>query len=216
MQPYPLNLHRFDEVIAEMVTRENPQGKILLYGSSFFTNWKEATQQMLDASDGKYYVVNRGFGGATIDELLFFYRKLVVPCAPRAAIFRIGPNDLFNGFSVEDAWHSAVRLFEFLRTDYPGIKLIPLCIFNYPSTKEELKEPFARFNALQKEYAEQTENVWYLDINDFFYETPADVGTFENFRDIFRKDGLHLRPEIYQEFARYFTHKLDTIAELCE
>lgn len=214
MKQYPLDLHRFDNTIAEMQTRENPQGKILLYGSSFFTNWAEATQQMLTASDGKYFIVNRGFGGATVDELLFFYRKLVVPCAPKAAIFRIGPNDISRGFTVEETWHSATRLFEFLRADYPGIKLIPLCIFDYPSTSEENKEPYARLNALQKEYAEQTENAWYLDINEFFYEKPEDIGTFRNFRDIFREDGLHLRPEIYEEFARYFAKKLDTIPGL--
>lgn len=214
MKTYPLDLHRFDSVITEMETRKNTPGKILLYGSSFFTNWKEATEQMLEASGGRYHIVNRGFGGATIDELLLFYRKLVVPNAPKAVIFRIGPNDIFNNFTLEEAWQSAVRLFEFLRADYPGIKLIPLCIFDYQSTKEEHKPLFAQFNALQKEYAEQTDNVWYLDINDFFYENPEDIGSFQNFRDIFRKDGLHLRPEIYEEFAAYFTKKLDAIPGL--
>ena len=53
--------------------------------------------------------------------------------------------------------------------------------------------------------------MWYLDINDFFYEDPKDIGTFQNFRDIFRADGLHLRPEIYKEFAEYFTKKLDQL-----
>lgn len=211
MKEYPVNLHRFDDTIAEMQTRENPQGKILLYGSSFFTNWKEAKEQMLEASNGKYHVVNRGFGGATIDELLLFYRKLVVPNAPRAVLFRIGPNDIFNNFTLEETKHSALQLMEFLRADYPGIKLGILCVFEYPSTKEEFKAPFAALNAYFQEYAAQTEDVWYVDINEFFYETPADVGTFENFRDIFRKDGLHLRPEIYREFAEYFTKKLDEI-----
>jgi len=209
MREYPVNLHRFDDAIAQMQTWEHPEGKILLYGSSFFTNWKEASQQMEQASGGKYPVVNRGFGGATVDELLLFYRKLVVPCAPKAVIFRIGPNDIFRGFTAQEAWAMAWRLMEFLRADYPGIKLIMLCVFDYLSTKEEHKPLFREFNALQKEYAEQTENVWYMDINSFFYESEENIGTFSGFRDIFREDGLHLRPEVYEEFAAYLTRKLD-------
>ena len=216
MKQYPVDLHRFDGTIAEMEKRENLPNRILLYGSSFFTNWTEATQQMEKASDGKYPVVNRGFGGATVDELIYFYQKLVVPNAPKAVIFRIGPNDIFRGFTVAEAWATAWRLFEFLRANYPGIKLIPLCVFDYPSTKEEYKPLFAEFNALQKEYAEQTEDAWYLDINDFFYESPENVGTFCGFRDIFREDGLHLRPEIYEEFAAYLTKRLDEIPGLAE
>ena len=209
MKEYPVNLHRFDDTIAEMQTRENPQGKILLYGSSFFRNWTEAAQQMEQASSGRYPVVNRGFGGATVDELLFFYRKLVVPCAPKAVIFRIGPNDIFRGFNAKEAWAMAWRLMEFLRADYPGIKLIMLCVFDYPSAREEYRPLFAEFNALQKEYAAQTENVRYMDINSFFYEKETDIGSYSGFRDIFREDGLHLRPEIYEEFAAYLTKKLD-------
>ena len=209
MNPYPINLHRFDSAIAEMGTLENPQGKILLYGSSFFTNWKEASAQMEKASGGRYPVVNRGFGGATVDELLYYYRRLVVPCAPKAAIFRIGPNDIFRGFNAKEAWAMAWRLMEFLRADYPGIKLIMLCVFEYPSTKEEHKPLYREFNALQKEYAEQTNDVWYVDISSFFYEKAEDVGTFCGFRDIFREDGLHLLPEVYEEFADYLTRKLD-------
>ena len=166
---------------------------------------------MLKASDGRYHVVNRGFGGATVDELLYFYRKLVVPCSPKAVIFRIGPNDVFNGFSAKEAWSVAWRLMEFLRADYPGIKLILLCVFDYKSTREEHKEVFQEFNAYQKEYAFETENAYYLDINDFFYEKPEYIGTFQGFRDIFMEDGLHLLPDVYAEFARYLTKKMDGI-----
>lgn len=211
MRKYPIDLHRFDERIAFLEAQQEPKGQILLYGSSFFRNWTEATDQMLEASDGRYHVVNRGFGGATVDELLYFYRKLVVPCSPNAVIFRIGPNDIFRGFSVEEAWGMAWRLMEFLRADYPGIKLIMLCVFDYKSTKEEHKAAFREFNAYQREYALETENAYYVDINEFFYEKTENIGTFQGFRDIFREDGLHLVPEAYVEFAGYLTKKLDEI-----
>jgi len=40
----------------------------------------------------------------------------------------------------------------------------------------------------------------------------AFVGSYEGFRDIFCPDGLHLRPEIYREFAAYFVKKLEALS----
>ena len=47
------------------------------------------------------------------------------------------------------------------------------------------KAPYAEFNAYQREYAQETENVWYLDINDFIYETTEDIVSFQGFRYVF-------------------------------
>ena len=211
MKEYPIDLHRFRAAVDSMSALPAEPGHILLYGSSFFTNWKKAKEQMLTASGGKYHVVNRGFGGATADELMYFYHKLVTPNAPKVMITRIGANDIFRGFTPKEAWDMTWRLLEFVRADYPDIKLILFSVFDYKSAKENNRPLFAEFNAFQKEYAEQTENVRYLDISDFFYEKPENVGTFEGFRDIFKEDGLHLLDPAYEEFAAYLTEKLDGI-----
>lgn len=209
MKEYPVNLLRFNEYIRLLMSKPVEKGGILLYGSSFFTRWEHAAEEMLKASEGRYHVVNRGFGGATADELIYHYARLVPACAPKAVIFRMGPNDFFHGFSAEEAWSSAWRLASFFRADYPDVKLIFLCAFDYRSLKPELYPRFKEFNALQKEYAESTDNVWYMDINEFFHERAEDAGTLENFRDVFVEDGLHLKPEAYLEFADYLTARLD-------
>ncbi|MBE6560669.1 MAG: hypothetical protein E7662_06055 [Ruminococcaceae bacterium] len=211
MKEYPVDLHRFQRSIDQLTAKPAEPGNILLYGSSFFTNWVNAKEQMLAASDGKYHVVNRGFGGATADELMYYYHKLVTPNAPSAIITRIGANDIHRGFTPAEAWDMTWRLLEFARADYPGIKLILFSVFDFRSATLERRPLYAEFNAFQKEYAEQTENVWYIDISEFFYENPENVGTFEGFRDVFRPDGLHLLEPAYVEFAAYLTKKLDGI-----
>lgn len=211
MKEYPIDLHRFQKSIEKLSARPAEPGNILLYGSSFFTKWVEAKEQMLTASNGKYHVVNCGFGGATADELMYYYHKLVTPNAPKVMITRIGGNDIFRGFTPREAWDMTWRLLEFVRADYPDIRIILFGVFDYKSESEEYRPLFAEFNALLKEYAEQTENVWYLDISEFFYEDPANIGTFEGFRDIFMEDGMHLLPHAYEEFAAYLTEKLDGI-----
>lgn len=211
MKTYPVNLHRNDERVNYLKTLVPEKGGLLLYGSSFFTNWTDAKEEMKEASGGRYLVENRGFGGATVDDLLFHYARLVSPCEPKAVAFRVGPNDFGHGFTAQEAWNMAWRLAEFFRADYPGIKLIFLCAFDFKSLKPERYYLYEEFNALQKEYAEQTENAYYMDINEFFHESPEDAGTLENFRDIFVEDGLHLKKEIYKEFAAYFTKRLNEL-----
>ena len=89
--------------------------------------------------------------------------------------------------------------------------MIFLCAFDYKSLEPEQYGLYEEFNALQKEYAEETENAWYMDINEFFHESPEYSGTLQNFRDIFVEDGLHLKEEVYKEFAAYFTGRLDEL-----
>lgn len=111
---YLPNLSRFDEYIAPMRGETAPEGSILLYGSSFFTNWgrQRAHDQLLAASNGALYAVNHGFGGATADELLYFYPDLVRPCRPSLILWRGGANDYFCGLNVHDAWQISMRTFE--------------------------------------------------------------------------------------------------------
>ena len=211
MREYTVNLKGQQRQVDAYLAQPVQKGCILLYGSSFFTNWKEASAQVAEASGGKYTVVNHGFGGATVDELIYHYHRLVLPWEPRAIVFRVGPNDLFRGFTPQEAWNMAWRLFEFARADFPGIRLIPFCSFEHPSARGERAELYSAFNALQKEYADQTENVDYVNISDFFYENPKSVGSYEGFRDIFMPDGLHLRPAVYREFADYFVRTMEKL-----
>lgn len=211
MREYPVKLHRNDERVNYLMSLPVEKGGIVLYGSSFFTNWTNAKEEMAEASNGRYVVMNRGFGGATVDDLLYHYSRLVTPCEPKVMAFRMGPNDFGHGFSAREAWDMAWRLAEFAKADYPDIKLVFLCAFDFKSLKPERYYLYEEFNALQKEYAEQTENAYYMDINEFFHESPEDAGTLQNFRDIFVEDGLHLKKEIYKEFAAYFTRRLDKL-----
>lgn len=82
-----------------------------------------------------------------------------------------------------------------------------MAIFDYLSQREEVRPAFAEYNRLCRQYALSESQTVYWDINDFFYENPADIGSFQNFRDVFVSDGLHLTDAAYEEFALYFKNK---------
>ena len=69
-----VQLDRFESTIQGYEQHPIETGKVLLYGSSFFRNWgfERAAKQW--AQYGGLEVVNHGFGGATVDELLYYYQ----------------------------------------------------------------------------------------------------------------------------------------------
>ena len=68
---------------------------ILFYGSSGFTHWSpkygfRPLEEDIRMKDGSPAAVNHGFGGATVEEGLYYYHRMVKPWEPpgyRGAVF---------------------------------------------------------------------------------------------------------------------------------
>ena len=194
------------EKIGEYLTYPVTTGKVMLYGSSFFTRWgyDRAKQQLRDATDGKLDVINHGFGGATIDELLYHYPRLVTPYKPEVVVIRSGYNDVYQKLTAEETFFLLQRLICWLQTDNPNVRIFLLNVFDTKSMREDYVPVFARYNHLMADYAAENENVEYFDINEFFYENPEDIGDRSKLRDVFVEDGLHLTDAAYEEMAEFF------------
>lgn len=208
---FPIDLNRYEKSVTEKEQYPVSEGNVVLYGSSFFANWgyERAKQQLAGIRQGQVNVINHGFGGGTADEFLYYYPRLIRPYKPSAILWRGGPNDIFSGLSPEESWIISRRVFEWARKDFPDIRIGILNIFDYRSCKEEHRPLFARYNNLASAYAAETGGVSYIDINGFFYESRADIGTFKNFRDVFVEDGLHLTDAAYLELAAYMKPRIE-------
>ncbi len=205
-----VNLWYSREKIGEYLTYPITTGKVMLYGSSFFTRWEydRAKQQLRDATDGKLDVLNHGFGGATIDELLYHYPRLVAPYKPDVVVIRSGYNDIYQKLTAEEAFFLLQRLISWLKTDNPNIRIFLLNVFDTKSMREAYIPVFARYNQLMADFAAETENVEIFDINPFFYEKHEDIGDRSKLRDVFVEDGLHLTDSAYVEMAQFFGPRL--------
>lgn len=210
---YHVKLDQHEALVREYEAYPVETGKVLLYGSSFFTRWKfeRAAKQCAEATSGRLQVVNHGFGGATVEELLYYYPRLVTPYKPSAVVLRLGPNDLFHGLAPELAWFMAERLINFLQTDYPGMPIILVNHFDNKKATPERYPLYVEYNAYMKAFAEKTENVTFLDLNTFFHENPADAGSLNGLRDVFVADGLHLTDAGYEEMAAFFAPRVCNI-----
>ncbi len=69
-----------------------PRGAVLFVGSSSIRLW-----HTLPADFSDYPVIQRGFGGCQMNDVLAVVNRIVVPHAPRAIFVYAGDNDLANG-----------------------------------------------------------------------------------------------------------------------
>ncbi|MDA0577447.1 MAG: GDSL-type esterase/lipase family protein [Verrucomicrobia bacterium] len=76
-------------------------GRIVFTGSSTMRFWRTLARDFpfLD-------VLNRGFGGSVLPELVHYFRRIVVPYHSRAIVVYSGENDIAGGASAEDVAES--------------------------------------------------------------------------------------------------------------
>ena len=86
----------FRSFAVEEETGGLPDRPILFYGSSSIRLWSSLRHDFEGLP-----VVNRGFGGSTLEECVALLDRLVAPVKPRAIVLYAGDNDLDQGASPE-------------------------------------------------------------------------------------------------------------------
>ncbi len=108
------------------------KGAILFTGSSSFRMWNNLT----DYFKG-YTVINRGFGGATLSDLIYYAPDIIFPYEPRQLVIYCGENDLASSDTVTAKMlaDKFVYLFTLVRNRYPGLPVVFVSIKPSPSRK---------------------------------------------------------------------------------
>ncbi len=221
-----LNRLEFDEKdILRYEQQPIEEGLIMFYGSSCFTRWSEhrnnpSLEKEILRKDGSRAIVNHGFGTSTVEELLYYYPRLVRPWKPRAMVITCYLNDYTYNYSVEEVMFLLKRLLEYARTDMPGIRFYLADIHHTTNHIDEKEKwsPFKHYrkqiNAELKAYCEAHDDCTYLCHADFplFYEKAEDVGDYDKVRrDLFVEDKVHYTPEGYQIYKEFYRQALDEI-----
>lgn len=202
-----IDLHRFDDQIKELErllleSPPEPDG-ILFYGSSTMANWRG--EGMCREHMTPLPVTNMGFGGGTVEEMLYYYPALVKPTQPAIMACYFGANDLANNYTPEDVIETTHRLFEWARTDFPGIKFVIIPIKLCPALEHIEKE--SKFcNDLFADYAARHDDVEILDVSPLLYDDQGDYRT-----DVYLDDMLHHNRKGYEELAALLKPTLERL-----
>jgi lysophospholipase L1-like esterase len=166
------------------------KGQILFIGSSSFRIWKSFAADLagIDA-------INRGFGGSTMTDALYYFDRMVVKYAPRTVVVYEGDNDLAKGKSLEDLAKEYEAFSNRLKMALPKTKLVYLAV--RPSlARIAIVDKQKEFNLWLENYCKSQKGRFYLDMHSPFYLADGTL-----MPDIFVADRLHLNEKGYQIFS---------------
>jgi lysophospholipase L1-like esterase len=114
----------------EVVDRRTPPPAhpVLFTGSSSLRLWTN-----LVADFPGHAVLNRGFGGSQMRDLLHFFDRLVGRYQPSVVVVYEGDNDLASGQSVEEVYAQYLQFLQRVRNELPGTPVVILAVKPSPS-----------------------------------------------------------------------------------
>ena len=177
-----------------------PRNAILLIGSSSFTKWTDVQ----DYFPG-YTIVNRGFGGSTLLDEIFYVNDIVFPYQPKQIIIYCGENDLASSDTVSAAMvlDRFKQLFQMIRdkTDAP----ISYISMKPSPSRRHLFTKMREGNQLIKDFLATQKNTAFIDVHQKMLDS-----TGEPMPEIFLDDSLHMNAKgyaIWKKEMETYMHK---------
>ncbi|MDR1681524.1 MAG: GDSL-type esterase/lipase family protein [Prevotellaceae bacterium] len=204
--PSPAQEHwRKDMEAFRRLDAANPpaQGEILFVGSSTFNLWRDYA-----AYFPGYTIANRGFGGSSLRDVLYFYETLVKPHAPRQIVVYEGDNDLNNDrYTVAQFMDDVACFVHLTQICYPDCMVCFVSIKPSPA-RRTMYAKYEEANRQLRNFCEQAgENIQYIDIWSLMVDADGEPNDATNY---FLDDRLHLNAAGYALLAAAITPYLTT------
>ncbi len=163
---------------------------IVFTGSSSIRLWEN-----LGESFPKKNVVNRGFGGSQLTDVLRYADRVIVRYQPKQVVLYAGENDVASGVSGQQTYERFVALFEHVRQKLPNVAFAFISLKPSPSRRKYFAQMDVA-NQLIKEYLRKQRNTEFIDIRPVML-TPSGQPVPE----LFKSDSLHMLPEGYKRWT---------------
>jgi len=193
--PKPANPQQWATEIAAFARKDSlapvASGGIVFVGSSSVRGWRT-----LAADFAGWPVLNRGFGGARLTDVNYYYARLVTPCQPRQVVLYAGDNDLAAGYAPGHLVASFRTFARRLRREQPAARLTYLSIKPSPA-RWALFEPGQTVNRRIRRYARWHRRVEFVDVGTAMLAPDGRPRP-----ELYLGDGLHLTPAGYALWTR--------------
>jgi len=164
-----------------------PKDPVVFAGSSTIRLWVG-----LRTDFPEHNVINRGFGGSRLDDLVYFSPQILLPYKPKTIVVYSGENDIEAKESAENAFADFKALVDFRDKNLPKTRIIFISM--KPSIlRWSIWPEMKRGNDLIREEVSRRKNVRFADISEkMLGPNGSKPGT-----DLFVADGLHLSRKGY-------------------
>lgn len=177
------------EAFRQLDAQDPPSGGgILFVGSSTFTMWKD-----IKACFPGYRITNRGFGGSSMRDVLYYFEDVVTPHNPAQVILYEGDNDLSNRYTSVDDFIANVKCFvRLVQIRFPEADICIISIKPSPARRGYYGK-YTEANKRLRALCNHTRGVRFIDLWDRMTDRNQQVRD----KDHFRSDSLHMTASGY-------------------
>lgn len=183
--PFADDIRRFKEMDK---LQAPPQNAILFIGSSSFTMWKDVAQYFPG-----YTIINRGFGGSSLPDLLRYEKDILFPYRPKQVVIYCGENDFVASDTVttETVVGRFRQLFTDIRQTLPNAAIAFVSIKPSPS-RRHLQGKIIAANLQISKFLAAQKNASFINIYDQMISADGNM-----MGQLFLSDSLHMNPSGY-------------------
>ncbi|MES2734494.1 MAG: SGNH/GDSL hydrolase family protein [Bacteroidota bacterium] len=198
---YAQDIDQWDKEMAAFKEADSLQaptkGGIVFTGSSSIRLWQHLKEQFPD-----HHIINRGFGGSQLEDVIALADQIIYPYAPRQVVIYAGDNDLASGKLAEEVAGDFELLFLKIRDRLPAVNIIFLSIKPSPSRSQYLPE-IRKTNQLISQFLKKKRKAAYVDVFSGMLGTDGKPRA-----ELFKADSLHINAKGYQEWAALLSKHL--------
>jgi lysophospholipase L1-like esterase len=189
--------------IAEFKHRDSlqrpPSGAILFVGSSSFRLW---TNMKADFSG--YKVINRGFGGSTLDDVIRYAGDIIYPYRPKQVVIYCGDNDLvMHNMNGKKVYKRFEKLYEMIRKHLGEIDVVYVSIKPSPSRMSLMPE-MEQANDMIRNFMAQRSHASFVDVYHLMLNAQG-----QPMENLFVSDRLHMNEKGYKIWQQAILPYLD-------
>ena len=178
---------------SDRVNRPKPGG-VVFVGSSSIRLWPDLHTDFPGVN-----VIQRGFGGSRLDEVVNYTPRIVLPYKPTLIVLYAGDNDLAEGRTPDQIFNDYKAFVATVRNALPGTRIAYISI--KPSgDRWALVDKMRVTNSMIQTYAAKDSTLTYVDV--FNPMLGADGKPRE---ELFREDRLHLNGRGYAIWRQLLT-----------
>ena len=166
---------------------------ILLIGSSSFTKWTDVQNYFPG-----YPILNRGFGGSSLPDVIKYVDDIVFPYDPKQIIVYCGENDIAASDTVTAVivLERFQKLFFLIRSKLKKVPVVFISIKPSPS-RWKFEPVIIEANKKIKAFLRKQPKTKFINVHDAMLNSDGSVKT-----DLFIQDKLHMNAEGYKIWAK--------------
>ena len=180
-------------------TVSTPHGAVLFAGSSSIRLWQHLAADMVP-----FPVVNRGFGGSSIPDVVRHFSRVAALPDPRAIVFYAGDNDLESGRSPGRIVADFERFMR-LKSQRFGVTPVLFVSIKPAPARVQFRAVREQVNAMMRQRALERSDLIYVDIAGPMHETGR-------LPELFLPDQLHLSRAGYEVWRKEILNALSALS----